>query len=259
MKCNYHNHTYRCGHASGTEEEYIKKAISEGISVLGFSDHTPYIFPKGFVSYCRMGISDMPDYFSALLALREKYRGYIEIRIGFETEYYPKYFDALLSEYRKYPLEYLIYAGHNIGNEGEEDCFCGFDKTADPARLTAYTDMAIRAIQTDRFTFIAHPDMMPFNGDLDFYRSEAKRLCTEAKRRGIPLEINLNGIRDRRFYPNPEFWQVASQVGCDAVIGFDAHTVKHVADRGEIIAGLRFADKYKLNLLDRLKLKDPLF
>ncbi len=258
MKCNYHNHTYRCGHASGTEDEYIKKAISEGIQVLGFSDHTPYIFPDGFVSYSRMDISDMPGYFSTLLALREKYRGYIEIYIGFEAEYYPRYFDALLAEYRKYPLEYLIYAGHNIGNEGAEDCFCGFDRTSDPARLTAYTDMAIRAMQTGRFTFIAHPDMLPFEGDIDLYRSESERLCREAKRLGVPLEINLNGIRDRRHYPNPEFWAVAGRVGNDAVIGFDAHTVKHVADRGEIIEGLRFADKYKLNVLDKLKLRDPL-
>ncbi len=259
MKCNYHNHTYRCGHASGTEEEYIKKAISEGIRTLGFSDHTPYIFPNGFVSYSRMDVSEMPGYFSTLLKLKEKYRGYIDIHIGFEAEYYPRYFDTLLAEYRKYPLEYLIYAGHNVGHEGAEDCFCGFDKTEDAGRLIAYTDMAIRAIQTGRFTFIAHPDMMHFVGDRDLYRSECARLCREAKRLGVPLEINLNGIRDRRFYPNPEFWEIAGWVGCDAVIGFDAHTVKHVADTEEIIAGLRFADRYKLNVLDELKLVNPLF
>lgn len=259
MRCNYHNHTYRCGHASGTEDEYIKKAISEGIRTLGFSDHTPYIFPYGFVSYSRMDISEMPGYFSTLLSLREKYRGYIDIRIGFETEYYPKYFDTLLGEYRKYPLEYLIWAGHNIGNEGEEDCFCGFDTTDDRRRLTAYTDMAVRAMNTGRFSIIAHPDMMHFVGDLDFYRSECERLCREAKRRDIPLEINLNGIRDRRVYPNPEFWRVAARVGNTAVLGFDAHTVKHVADTGEIVAGMRFADKLGVNVVDEVKLVNPLF
>ena len=259
MRCNYHNHTYRCGHASGTEEEYIKKAISEGIRVLGFSDHTPYIFPGSFVSYCRMDISQIGDYFSTLVALREKYRGYIDIKIGFEAEYYPRYFPSLLEEYRKYPLDYLIYAGHYIGHEGAEDCFCAFDATDSPCRLSAYTDMTIAAMQTGRFSMLAHPDMMHFVGDPDLYRQEAARLVREAKRLGIPLEINLNGIRDRRYYPNPAFWEVAGALGADAFLGFDAHMVRHVADRGEILEGMRFADKYGVNLLDEVELKNPLF
>lgn len=259
MRCNYHNHTYRCGHASGTEEEYIKKAISAGITTLGFSDHTPYPFPGGFVSYCRMDMSQTDGYFDTLLALREKYRGYINILIGFETEYYPRYFDSLIDHYRKYPLDYLIYAGHYIGHEGEEDCFCGFDRTDSSCRLTAYTDMAIRAMQTGRFSIIAHPDMLRFEGDAELYRQESARLIGEAKRLGIPLEINLNGIRDRRHYPNPAFWEVAGWLGADAVIGFDAHTVAHVADRDEIYTAMRFADKYKLNLIDEVKLINPLF
>ena len=39
---NYHCHTKRCGHASGTDEEYVEAAIKAGYKVLGFSDHGPY-------------------------------------------------------------------------------------------------------------------------------------------------------------------------------------------------------------------------
>ena len=45
MRANYHTHTYRCNHASGTEEEYIQCALDGNIEVLGFSDHTPYFSP----------------------------------------------------------------------------------------------------------------------------------------------------------------------------------------------------------------------
>ena len=41
MLTNYHTHTARCGHAEGTEEEYILTALRCGFKVLGFSDHTP--------------------------------------------------------------------------------------------------------------------------------------------------------------------------------------------------------------------------
>ena len=44
LNANYHTHTARCRHASGREEEYIQQAISSGLKVLGFSDHTPYPF-----------------------------------------------------------------------------------------------------------------------------------------------------------------------------------------------------------------------
>ena len=45
MEANYHTHTWRCRHASGTERDYIENAIDHGIRILGFSDHTPYPFP----------------------------------------------------------------------------------------------------------------------------------------------------------------------------------------------------------------------
>ena len=44
MLTNYHTHTTRCGHAEGTEEEYILTALRCGYKVLGFSDHTPWAY-----------------------------------------------------------------------------------------------------------------------------------------------------------------------------------------------------------------------
>ena len=40
-KINYHTHTYRCGHAKGTEEEMVQAAINMNIEELGISDHIP--------------------------------------------------------------------------------------------------------------------------------------------------------------------------------------------------------------------------
>ena len=259
MRCNYHNHTYRCGHACGSEEEYIRKAIAEGIYTLGFSDHSPYPLRDGYVSYCRMGVDEIGDYCSTLERLREKYKGYINIHIGFETEYYPKYFNKLIDLYRKHPVEYIIYAGHFIGNEGDEDTFCAFDRTEDKSRLTAYVDNALAAMNTGRYSMIAHPDMVNFVGDVDFYRQESARLIRAAKQHDIPLEINLYGMRDGRHYPNEEFWRVAGRLGAKANLGFDSHHEKHVADQGEIIRGLRLADRFGVEVVDGIKLVDPRF
>lgn len=39
---NFHTHTVRCGHAVGSDEEYVLKAIEANMNTLGFSDHVPY-------------------------------------------------------------------------------------------------------------------------------------------------------------------------------------------------------------------------
>ena len=54
MNYNYHAHTWRCSHASGTEEAYVQRAIACGITHMGFSDHIPHRFPDGYESYFRI-------------------------------------------------------------------------------------------------------------------------------------------------------------------------------------------------------------
>jgi histidinol-phosphatase (PHP family) len=243
------------------EEDYIRKAVTEGIYTLGFSDHTPYPLRDGYLSYSRMATDEIDGYCNTLLELREKYKNYIDIRIGFETEYYPKYFESLLELYRPRPIDYIIYAGHFIGNEGDDDgfTFCAFDKTEDNSKMKAYVDNTITAIKTRRYSIIAHPDMINFVGDLDYYREQSARLIKASNEYGVPLEINLYGMRDGRHYPNEEFWRVAGRLGARATLGFDSHHEKHVADQNEIIRGLRLADKFGIEVLDEVKLIDPRF
>ena len=44
MLANYHTHTVRCQHASGDDRAYVETAIKNGMRVLGFSDHCPWIY-----------------------------------------------------------------------------------------------------------------------------------------------------------------------------------------------------------------------
>ena len=237
-------------------EEYVCQAINRGLKTLGFSDHTPYPFPGGYTSYAKMQISDMDFYFSTLLSLREKYGEYIEIPIGFETEYYPAYWDNLFAEYRKYPLEYLLYGAHHIGNE--PDSFCAFDRTDDPARLTAYVNHSITALETGKFTAMTHPDCLNFVGSEELYRSEMRRLIAAAMRLGIPIEVNMQGMRRNAYYPNSAFWEEAAEMGAVAYIGMDCHNPAHVADPDELERVCRFVEKHKINVIDKLSLINPL-
>ena len=87
MKANYHTHTWRCNHAEPDERAYVQAALDTGLKVLGFSDHSPYPFDDGYCSGFRMRCDQTAEYIRTIAALRDEYRGDIDIHIGFEAEY----------------------------------------------------------------------------------------------------------------------------------------------------------------------------
>ena len=208
MFANYHTHTHRCRHASGTEEEYILHSINNGIKILGFSEHAPFAFPDGFQSGYRLPMTEAEEYFKVLNGLREKYKDKIQIHIGFEMEYYPLYFDDMFSVAKSFGAEYLILGQHYIGNEYPNGKYVLGDGN-DEKDLTEYVDCVIGAIKTKKFLYVAHPDICRFNGDDEIYYREMKRLCVEAKKQNTPLEINFLGIGTNRTYPCDKFWKIA--------------------------------------------------
>jgi len=123
--------------------------------------------------------------------------------------------------------------------------------------LSRYVDLVCEAVGKRCFTYIAHPDVITFRGDLDLYRSEMERLIITACKYNIPLEINLLGIHEGRNYPNGEFWRIASKHSPRVILGCDAHSPKRVAVAEEVEAALRFADKYKLDVIETLELVNP--
>jgi len=122
-----------------------------------------------------------------------------------------------------------------------------------------YVDAGIAAMQTGRFSIFAHPDVLYYVGDTDVYRSEMSRLILEAKRLSIPLELNMLGVRNSRHYPNPIFWEEAARLGATAVFGLDSHRPEDVLDRNNYERSLRFADRFGINVIDEVKLINPLF
>ena len=232
MQANYHTHTARCNHAEGTEREYIEQAIARQIKVLGFSDHTPQVFDGGYVSGFRMRPEQLEDYVLTLQSLREEYADRIELCIGLEAEYYPRYFDRLMRLIQPFHLDYLILGQHFIGNESDGEPACP-RPAADESRLEKYVRQTIEAMETGCFSCFAHPDILNFTGDLKIYRKWYEKLCVRAKELDIPLEMNMLGFATGRHYPNEAFFQIVQAVGNEVVLGCDAHAPGRVADPSE--------------------------
>lgn len=252
MITNLHTHTFRCRHASGREREYIENAIAGGLTTLGFADHVPYPFPNGYQSGFRMLCNEMDDYVDTLLALREEYKDRIDIKIGYEAEYYPKYFDDMLKLITSREVDYIINGQHFLDNEiGSMHT----GRTDSEAILAKYVDQVIEALGTGVFTYAAHPDNMHFIGDEKIFDKHYTRLIEFAKSKDIPLEINLLGIRDHRKYPHERFVQLCGEIGAEVCIGSDAHSANVTVDPKSFDIAVEWAEKYgaKVNLNPTLR------
>ena len=255
MNYNYHTHTTRCGHASGTEREYIERAVANGVRYMGFSDHATFVFPDGFESHYRVPLAQAPDYFETISALREEYKDRIDIKIGFEMEYYPAHFDAMLKLVKELGAEYLILGQHFIGNEHPNGRHT-YGRNDSAADLKEYVDCVVKGIQSGAFTYVAHPDVFSFVGDDAVYKTEMRRICEASKACSIPLEINFLGIREGRRYPTSLFWEVAGEVGCPVTFGFDAHEIAAAYDGESLKVAEEMVEKYGLNYVGKPEVRE---
>ena len=261
---NYHTHTWRCLHAEGTEEEYVRRAIDTGFSVLGFADHTPWPYESGYVSGMRMRLDQLRDYLDTVRALGERYADRIKIPVGLECEAFPQYM-GWLSELKASSLDYVILGNHYDGrDDADHDAFSDgggfyFGRCGEPAHVRRYAERTIAGMRTGLFDYVAHPDLYchlypRFDAEC---AAAAEDICVAAKALDIPLEYNLLGVQyhareaglGRLGYPCPRFWEIAAEQGCKAIIGFDAHRPEALERRDDYDRALAFLTGLGLEVL----------
>lgn len=253
---NYHTHTALCNHADGEIREYVTAAIEAGLDTLGFSCHAPYPFKNGYRSWFRMLPEETKGYVDEIFALREEFRGQIDIKLGYEAEYYPAHFADLLDHVNALGCDYIILGQHFVNNEHDGD-YCG-DSKEGLAHVDPYVRQVTEAMRLGVYTYFAHPDLPPDMGQTELYLEKMSEICRVSLETDTPLEINILGIQGRRQYPNDDFWRMVGEYGCKTVIGFDAHSPKALLDREALDKAFAMVEKYKLNFVEgELPLKRP--
>ena len=249
MFANYHTHTTRCRHAVGADRDYVEVAIQSGVKILGFSDHAP--FPHR--SFVGMMPDELPEYVTAISALREEFQHDLQMHIGLEVEFDPKHFPRQLDFLKSHGIEYLILGQHALF--GITDIPGQYQTSDDEKYLDHHCGLQREAMDTGAFTYLAHPDIYNFTGSEEVYERHIRKLCRHAKDAGIPLEINLLGLRTNRHYPRPYFWQIAGEEGCQVILGCDAHEPASFLDKTGPNAAMELVSRYHLNLIPSTPLR----
>ncbi len=223
---NLHTHTYRCGHASGTDEEYVLAAIEAGFKTLGFSDHMPWEISRQFTTRMPMSLKD--DYLKSVNQLKMKYQSQIKIYSGYEAEFFPKHLNEL--KQRRAEVDYMILGQHTAEIDGRD-----FDMFADDNDVKIYAQLIEQGCQSGLFSYVAHPDyfMVPRRVWNKTCIEAIERIIRAVKEADMAIEYNFRGTRFglKNYgehgmcyaYPFYPLWKIISDSQCKVVMGFDAH------------------------------------
>ena len=253
MKANFHTHNYRCGHAEGDVEDYVKEAIKEGYAEIGISDHSP--LPK--YHFDRMGMNELEDYLGEIREAQRKYKNKITIYKSLEIEY----FEDLEDYYRELAekLDYLLLGLHTYVVDGKLRDSWIVNTDEDMLNYAYYME---KAMKSKLFQIAAHPDLymsrrMHWNRAAE---DSAHIICQAAAKTDTVLEINANGIRKnliydknprRYMYPYKEFWEIAKQYDNRIIISSDCHEPWALNDEAMELAR-KFAEDLGLKVIETI-------
>ncbi|OBR64441.1 phosphoesterase [Paenibacillus oryzae] len=245
MKFDLHTHHFRCGHADGSIEDYIKAGIEHGLQVIGISDHSPYFaheedHPAPGIAMAR---SEFANYVAEVQRLKEKYRGKIEVLLGVESDYFPDKADVYRAAYKDVPFDYIIGSVHQVSGVSifNRTRWQKLPEIRHVDEKKSYYDLIARSAQSGMFDILGHIDAMkgyyPAFSDIQTPEAidDALRVIAQSN---VSIEINTSGSTKYvgGWYPSDAILERAHYFGVNVTFGSDAHLPSRVGDEWELVA-----------------------
>jgi histidinol-phosphatase (PHP family) len=242
---NFNLHTHSV-YSDGKSQprEIVEEAVRQGLTTLGFSEHSPLPFDNTF----SVKSADMPSYVAEIAQLKAEFKDKIDIYCGLEADYITGISEPFAVTKEKYHLDYLIGGVHLVGqsanpdeiwfidgpkweiyDEGLQRFFDGDIRRA----VRRFYEQTNEMIEREPFDIIAHFDKIKmhnreryFHEDEPWYRALAFETLDLIREKGLVMEVNVRGLYKKRyngFYPSPWLMEEACKMGIPAIISADAH------------------------------------
>ena len=216
----------------------METAIARGLAAVAVTDHLPfYWLPRERHDHTlAMPPEELPRYVDAVLALKKRYRGRIEVLLGVEADYVEGYENVLQSELAKYPFDVVL------GSEHWMDAWW-VDAPASVARYqegqgevdriwARYAELVMAAARSGLFDVLTHLDLpkkfgfrptRPFAGRQD-------EIVAAVAASGCAVELSSAGRRKPvgEDYPASALLRELVASGVALVLSSDAHAPREV-------------------------------
>ncbi len=245
MISNYHGHTMHCKHGVGTTREHIEAAINFGLEEVAITEHVPI---KG-KRLSRIDYEDFESFITELIILKEEYADRIKVLTGLECEYVEEVINDHLELKQKYDIDFLVL-GHHFSNLTQPGHY--YFETRNIEMVEEYIGQAIKGIESGLFAIFAHPDVFLNRIDLKpEFLPLCKKLLETCEKHDVVIELNGNGFRNNKGYPNRMFWNLVTDYDLRVVINADSHAPEEIYDHG-VQAAYEFAKELGIEITERL-------
>lgn len=228
MRVDLHNHTTLCNHATGSIEEYIKRAIELKIDIYGFSEHAPMDFDKKY----RLDIKEKEFYENEIRNLKDKYKEQIKILLAYEVDYMQNI--PMLDDILNAKVDYLIGSVHFLDGWGFDNPeFIGEYKNRDIDKIWQdYFDTIESMANSNLFDVVGHFDLIKVFKFLP--NSDIKKMAYNAlkaiKNSNMVVEVNAAGLRKpiKETYPSKDILELVYEMNIPITLSSDAHSVEQI-------------------------------
>jgi len=226
----YHMHTPRCHHASGTVREFAEAAMAAGMHEIGMSDHSP--MPAGFMDDWRMAPSELHSYLTEVEQVRDALAADLTVRVGLEADFRPGSEAGVARLISLYDWDYVIGSVHYIDDWDFDNParLAHWDKVGVEEVYCAYFDLVAQSAATGMFDIIGHPDLIKKFGhrppeDSSRVLEAEEAMLQAVHKAGCALEISSAGLRKPvgEIYPLPRIVKRAAELAIPFAYGSDAH------------------------------------
>jgi histidinol-phosphatase (PHP family) len=236
----YHTHNVRCGHAQGQIEDYVKAAISRGLTEIGISDHSPLYYLEGNdpTPGQAMAKNELEAYVEEVLTLKARYVGQIDVKLGMESDYIEGMESFYADIFAKYPFDYVIGSVHHVSNAHVYDHRRWGSKPDPMAVYAEYYRLVEKSARSGLFDILGHTTAIlayaprPIPAEIEALQDKALDVIRAT---GVCIEVNTSGYRKMRTDPFPSSRMIgrAVELGIPLTFSSDAHRPDEVAHARE--------------------------
>lgn len=227
MPFSHHSHSgqFCPGHARNTLEEMVQTAIAKKMQVFAVTEHMPRHdedrYPEEVESGTTMesSFANQAAFFAEASRLRDKYRGQIDIPIGFEADWVRPEAASLIERLlRAHPFDFWVgsvHHTHSIPIDYDRAMYIRARDVAggsDDKLAEDYFDLQLSMLQAMRPPVVGHFDLIRLKSDNPDVRFQSNPSVWRRILRNLDfivsygglLEINFASLRKGLLQPYPE-------------------------------------------------------
>jgi histidinol-phosphatase (PHP family) len=237
MRADYHTHTYLCGHASGTLDDYIRAAIECRLDEIGLTDHLFLYYEEPDLRDPSLAMREeqYPSHYDAMVLARDRYRDQITVRVSVEADWVASEESRLREVLGFYEFDYVLGGVHYVDGwlVDAPDNAMYYQALPLEEIWRSYMREIRNAAESRIFDVLAHVDLPKKFGHHppESVWPEILQSLDCIRDSGCAVEISTVGLRDAAgaCYPSPAIIAEMKRREIPIVLSSDAHAPAEVA------------------------------